>query len=257
MKFVKEKVSPKKAMELLERNNENRRLRLNTVNRYAADMKKGRWHADTGETIKITNNGDILDGQHRLHAVIKSNTTQEFWFAYDVKREVFPHIDTGLKRTGGDVLYSYGIKNSNSIAGVIRKYLLLKNGYYSEIGGAQAQTVTNEMILNEYDKHSNYWQDMHEQIIEWYGEFYKALYPSDIGGFYAWFSDIDQDDALKFFEKLSRGTDLSKNSPIKLLRDKILKAQQEQGRIRAMERAWLISKAWNYFTPAICPNYVT
>ena len=59
------------ALELLKANSTNRELRNHVVEGYVDQMKKGQWREDTGETIKISKTGRLLDGQHRLNAIVK------------------------------------------------------------------------------------------------------------------------------------------------------------------------------------------
>ena len=55
----------------LERNTKNRRLRDVDVKKYAADMRAGRW-LPGGNIIKFDVNGNIVNGQHVLWAVIEA-----------------------------------------------------------------------------------------------------------------------------------------------------------------------------------------
>lgn len=58
----------------LSRNSNNRNLRGQVIASYARDMKSGAWVLN-GETVKIASNGQLLDGQHRLNAVVESGQT--------------------------------------------------------------------------------------------------------------------------------------------------------------------------------------
>ena len=53
LEFKKELITPSRAKELLEANINNRRVKIEVVNRYAQDILAGRWKYDTGEVIKI------------------------------------------------------------------------------------------------------------------------------------------------------------------------------------------------------------
>jgi len=56
-------------MNMLEANQHNRPLSDGHVHRIADQIKAGKWKFNDG-TIKVAENGDILDGQHRCWAVI-------------------------------------------------------------------------------------------------------------------------------------------------------------------------------------------
>lgn len=97
-KPVKERITPQMAEEYINRNNGNRKLRAGYVERYADDMRNKRW-TECLAPIAFYDNGDVADGQHRLWALIESNTTQDFIVVRNVKRESGLNIDTGAGRS--------------------------------------------------------------------------------------------------------------------------------------------------------------
>lgn len=93
-----EKVTPAKAEQWLNRNTANRKLREGVAEAYADDMRNGRW-TECLDPIAFYENGDCANGQHRLWALVDSQTTQEFLIARGVSREAGLNIDVGLART--------------------------------------------------------------------------------------------------------------------------------------------------------------
>ena len=73
MNITKKLITPSIAKGLLESNTKNRGINELVVSRYANDILKGNWKEDTGEAIKISKMNIILDGQHRLCAIVKAN----------------------------------------------------------------------------------------------------------------------------------------------------------------------------------------
>ena len=103
-------ITPDDATKLLEANQQNRPLRQPHVNRIAREMSAGRWKFN-GDTIKIADTGDVLDGQHRLWAIIESRKPIDTIVVHGIKKEAFSTIDTIRQtRTGADVLALNGIK---------------------------------------------------------------------------------------------------------------------------------------------------
>lgn len=98
MQIVIETVTPKIAEGWLNANKSNRRLRDGIVEKYADDMKHGRW-TTCPEPISFYTDGDLADGQHRLFAIIESDTPQTFPIARGLKREDGLNLNTGLGRT--------------------------------------------------------------------------------------------------------------------------------------------------------------
>lgn len=97
-KITIERITPTKAEQMLNRNKSNRKLREGLAEAYASDMKEGKW-TECPMPIVFYDDGDVADGQHRLWAIIMSNTTQTFTVHRGLSREAGLNIDTGLGRT--------------------------------------------------------------------------------------------------------------------------------------------------------------
>lgn len=97
-------VTPAMAADLLEHNRLNRPLKDQHVKRIADQIASGKWRFN-GDTIKISEGGDVLDGQHRLWAIIEAKKPVETLIVRGIKREAFATIDTlRSPRSGGDVI---------------------------------------------------------------------------------------------------------------------------------------------------------
>lgn len=109
-------ITPELAEKLLAVNYEGqRRIRKDAVRRYAQDMASGGWNNDAGGMIVISSDGNVIDGQHRLKAVIMSGVPVEFLVMTGADPEAFGLIDSGMKKTLGDVV---GLKNANVCASI-------------------------------------------------------------------------------------------------------------------------------------------
>lgn len=97
-----ETITPEKARKLLAGNTVNRNLNRGTVIAYAEDMKKDRWDTETTACIAIGKNGELRDGQHRLHAVILANKPVKMWVCRGVGENVV--FDCGRNRSLSDYM---------------------------------------------------------------------------------------------------------------------------------------------------------
>lgn len=95
-------VTPEMATAMLNRMMQNRTLSGARVSQYARDMKNKRWTRNPSP-ICIAPSGELMDGQHRLWAVIESDTPVLFKIEQDVPEEVMESIDTGRIRTFADL----------------------------------------------------------------------------------------------------------------------------------------------------------
>lgn len=96
-------VTPTLAAKWLERNTRNRSLRNDIVERYAADMKAGRWMV-TGDAIAFDKNGVIVNGQHRLWAVIFAELSVPMLVTFNLEPDVVRVLDDHLKRKLTDII---------------------------------------------------------------------------------------------------------------------------------------------------------
>jgi hypothetical protein len=108
-------LTPDMAYAMLEKNKHNRPLDSANVARLERAIKNDRWKFN-GDTIKISEEGDVLDGQHRLWAVINTGKSVRTAIVYGVKRDAFATIDTARKlRTGSDVISINGVTRHRKV----------------------------------------------------------------------------------------------------------------------------------------------
>jgi hypothetical protein len=93
-----ETVTPSKAERWLDQNKANRKMRDGVAEKYADDMKNGRW-TTCPTPIAFYHDGDLADGQHRLWAIVDSGESITFPIARGLERTDGLNIDTGLSRT--------------------------------------------------------------------------------------------------------------------------------------------------------------
>lgn len=119
-------VTPTFAANLLQANEGNRPLRPQAVSEYARAMSAGRWVLN-GETVKVAKCGRLVDGQHRMHAVVKSGASVMMAVATDVPDQSFATVDVGMRRTAGQILSMYGEENASRAAALGRMVLAIEN----------------------------------------------------------------------------------------------------------------------------------
>lgn len=122
-----ELITPEKAREYMKGNTYNRPLSKACVDALADQMRRGQWKMN-GEPIIFSGSGKLLDGQHRLAAVIRSGTSVEMAVARGVDEDAFVTIDTGKGRTAGDVFAIAGIKCYNNISAGIARFGMMCKG---------------------------------------------------------------------------------------------------------------------------------
>ena len=112
-------ITPEVARILLKTKNTNRSIKLAQLNRIKRAIEKSRWEIN-GETIIFDHDGRLVEGQHRLQAVVDTNTTIWTLVVRGIDRERFKTMGQGSKRTAGDILGIQGVKNATNIAAALR-----------------------------------------------------------------------------------------------------------------------------------------
>ena len=97
-------ITPDIARGWLERNVGNRPLRPAGVKKYERAMRSGNWKM-TGEPIKFSRTGKLIDGQHRLQAVVNSGTPITAMVIQGLNDDVFDSLDAGMLRSNADILF--------------------------------------------------------------------------------------------------------------------------------------------------------
>lgn len=217
MELVMMKIGPKKALELLETNiDNNRKIKDNHVQTLVDDMETGNWDPNNGETIKIDQDGQLVDGQHRLTAIMQSKKSFTLPVMYGVSRQGFDTIDTGSQRTLADLLHMRGVASSTTIASGV---LLLEGFYY---GSFHKKSYSHKRLLNR-------WED-HQGINDFAGcgMAYKAIFrPSEAVFLNYILQGAKPMKANDFFHALKYGG-LPENHPIHILREKLMKYRMKR-----------------------------
>ena len=132
-------ITPDMAKAMLEKNmKNNRRINHQTVKRYARIMKAGGWNL-THQGIAFDENDQLIDGQHRLEAIVMANVPITMMVTYGVQHtdgEAFT-IDTGTKRTTKNIMQISGItdivyKSMSSYVGAYMRMKIKTNGSMPE-----------------------------------------------------------------------------------------------------------------------------
>jgi hypothetical protein len=93
------KITPAQAARWLELNTGNRRIRKTLVAYLATEIISGEWQEELEPPISFSTLGRLIDGQHRLMAIIKANQSVWTRVRMGVDDKLFKYFDTGISRT--------------------------------------------------------------------------------------------------------------------------------------------------------------
>jgi hypothetical protein len=128
-------LSPEAAKLLLKSHNfKNRGLKKHQKAFLQRQIEAGKF-VYNGETIIVGDNGQILNGQHRLAACVATGKAIEVLMVFGVPASAFVTVDQGARRGGADVLAIEGYRNCNNLAATLRQ---IDNYFKGALGKAHA-----------------------------------------------------------------------------------------------------------------------
>jgi hypothetical protein len=158
MRLEVRQISPSEAARLLQANNNNRNLVSGNISFFEEQLRRGEFQL-THQGIAIGSSGKLLDGQHRLTAIVNTGIPATMLVASDMPDETFLVLDTGRTRTASDALSIIGVANTVHLASAIRLYICYQLSPELVWRTAQkSQVGTNTATIAEYNKDRENWQ---------------------------------------------------------------------------------------------------
>ena len=211
-----EEITPEKAAMYLQLNTDNRRLRKTRVSLYADQMVRGQW-LETGDPIRFSVTGRLLDGQHRLAAVLAANITIKAVIVREVPDESFRVLDSGLGRSAADALGNNTVQAVNKAAAARLLWVI-------EAGGdprltSDLSSVTRSDIAQYYADHE---QELVEATLAG-NRMYRAFRGGNKAAWTAFcfllYENSPAPMVNQFLESVATGANLAANDPRLALRN--------------------------------------
>lgn len=227
-------VDPELAAQWLERNESNRNLRPGRVSQYAADMAAGHWF-HTGETIKFDNGDNLIDGQHRLRAVIEANVTVTLLVTFGLDPEARHYVDTGAARTAQDALRMKGEQAPAILGAAARLGMLAERN-------VRNTRVSHAAVFDYIQAHPG----LREASVYAQNVLHKIDVPPSVIAYGRFrFAEVDADAAEEFFGKLSRLNDLGADDPILRLAQRLRAMVRNAEKVDKHTITVTLFRTWN------------
>lgn len=234
-------VTPEHAARLLEANTNNRPVRDEMVMRYARDMMAGRWKRN-GATIVIAAGGTILDGQHRLWAIVEAGKPISLLVMENADPDVIMTIDTGTARTMGDVFAIKKIGHSGTMAGAFRWWYWYRNQRDRK---KTPSRYTHPEIMALYESMPQVHEAIHSSAQ--FTSASRIVGPSLFAFMFSGASLFDRAKAEEWAAALDSGANLSGMHPAFSLREKLMGMRMNRTKLAADLQAAYTMKSWNAF----------
>lgn len=240
--YTLEMVDPETAQTWLGYNTHNRNVNQRTVAAYARDMAAGNWVV-RGDAVEFTENPcTLVNGQHRLHAVVASGATVPLLVGRGVSMAAQNVADSGRKRSFADQLSLKGETQPTLLASIVRRGLMWDRGIVGNAGGAYTPTLSEmaDWLAGNEDAHvaAEYAEACRRNI---------GLQGSIGGLAFLVTNRIDPAQAHEFMSRLADGASLPHGHPILALRKRVIETNALSGRIPETEVLALVFITWNHF----------
>lgn len=235
-------ITPAAAEVILTRcNRGNRAIRSLRVRQYADTMADGRWKL-TSQGLSFSRQGQLNNGQHRLHAIIAAGRPIPMTVSFGEDRDVFDVLDAGGMRGASDTLHVGGYKNTSLLAAAARLLMII------EVNPTANASFANDVVKN--------WVDLHSDLEAYTtpgGTIGKRLKTSPAAITAAsYLIDTQSEHARRFSNftaHLADGIGLSnKRDPILVLRDNLMSgniAGRNHPGVKGVIIAGSVIKTWN------------
>jgi len=220
-------ITPKEAVIWLDtKNAHNRPISQSTVERYTQEIRANRWKSN-GQSICFGKSGNLLNGQHRLKAIVAANKSIECLVVWGVDDDAFDTIDDGNTRSLADVFAVAGEVNPKLLSAGTRFLWIYATGQIATRDLRRGTIATKPVLEDTLRKHPGL-----RQSTKFYSMLKQRpgglLVPAGMAiGLHYLFALVNEKKADEFFSTLQSGIGLMEGHPILALRARLIAGKKE------------------------------
>lgn len=235
-----ELIGPADAKEYQDRNTSNRPLREVTVLKYIDDITEGRFKFN-GESIIFSNTGRLMNGQHRLEAIIRTGQTLPFVVVRGIEDSAFDTMDQGKNRNIQDIMNIMGTKGGSEIGSTARLVLQFQKNI--SIRGTGRKPLTQKHII-DFISENKYLIELVDQVKHKRG--LLTITPLAAVLFLANKNRLYDAKVAAFLEAIHTGENLTRGQPLYTLREWAIGQRGGHSKAIARELAFpIIARVWS------------
>jgi len=149
-KFEVMDITPDMAKKILaHRNKNNRPIRYTHLEKLSDAIEKDEWKV-TNQGIAFDADGNLIDGQHRLAAILQTRKTVKMMVATNMDANIFDVVDTGSKRSTGDALDILGSEHGRTVSAALKIYICYQKFPEKAWSGAAIQQPSTSDVIAIY-----------------------------------------------------------------------------------------------------------
>ncbi len=230
-------ITPEQAKAILDSHNRGNRRLSGSWRKIKAAIDRGTWFVN-GEAIVFDINGRLLNGQHRLAAIIAAGEPIPVMVLYGCDPDAFSSYDQGKKRIPADILSMFDKQSVGTFAAA----LTLQNRYVTS-GLEKRDSLSNDQVMSVLETFPDMEYSTRMAVTEYRT---KRIPPSVVAFLHYQFSLRDKELAASFFSKICRGVGIQDGSTEQVLFDWLdNNADAPRDHDRAVGILARIIRAWN------------
>lgn len=236
-------VTPDMAAEWLEKNTNNRILNNHRVRRYAEDMASGNWRV-TGDAIRFSKSGKLLDGQHRLWACVEADAEFQTVVYTGLPEDSQILMDQGMARSKGSQLTLRGYKHGALLASATITVWRMERG--REMVFARASSPSNSELITTIDEHPDLVVRLKEFTSIKVSPGLK-IQQGTLIAMYTYMSRHNASMAREFIEGYLTGINLPPGSPALALRERVFQYKHKGWKVLHTDFMTWTAYAWKAY----------
>lgn len=234
-------VTPEVAQSWLRSNHRNRNQRKNGMRDYAADIAQERYDINgttitfsrplrEGEDENVPSGSVILiDGQHRLEACVKAGKPFVTYVAFGIKPEARRTVDTGIRRTLGDVFAMDGETNAMVLASVTKRAYFWEQGDHHLRMREEAFTHAQGQAFLQAHEELRRSSEIAARTKSQFDLTAGVDLRQSVAGLAHWlFMQADEAMAPEFFARLGDNAGIELDHPVSLLRRRLIRDKRQK-----------------------------
>lgn len=232
-------VTPEMASEWLKRNEHNRNKKPKQLAKITRSMDLGEFRF-AGDPIRFDKKQRLIDGQHRLTAIVRSGEAQPLLVMSGFDEEIQMHVDQNSVRQAGDQVMMFGPadKGGNNWASIARLIIRWDAGDLV----SNILVPSNVEIVAFCEEHPD---QMRRAVTAANSQYRRVGTRKPVVGAVHFFAEeIDAALCAEFFRTFATGEGLHAGDPVFALRDTLLKRRQV-AQPGVNELIALFARAWN------------
>lgn len=258
-----EVITPEKAAIMLQLNRRNRKVNESLVDELVRQILSDGFLFN-GDTVRLSwevpvegpdgplrdSQGNVvklpilLDGQHRLHAIVKANKPVETIVVSGLDPKTQYTVDTGRKRTVGDAMRIDGEKESTNLGALLAGAWKWNSGDRNFSTKPKPSPLECQKLFKEDEARIRRALDVGLQT----GREFPDLSKSSLAVAHYILSELDKEHVAYFFRLVGSGLNLAEGNPVAALRKRAASYRRQGAQQQPMtmrRQVGLIIKAWN------------